>query len=78
MMYSKMRTKEVFMLQTDTARQMVNQLLKLPRYSLDSLAKDLGIQEQTLRKLQGAENVYLIPAKQLALIKLYCAKCNHP
>lgn len=65
------------MLQNQTAREMINQLLRLPAYSFGTLASDLGVHQQTLKKLYLCEHYQLLPAKQLRLIKLYCA-ANKP
>lgn len=60
------------MLQVQTAREMINKLMTRPQYNLSALASALGVHVKTLRKLQTMDDYQLMPAKQLALIKLYC------
>ena len=62
------------MVQTNTLRAMVGHLLQVPGYTLNTIAKQIGVHEETMRKLQSNERYQLVPSKQLALIKLYCAK----
>ena len=61
------------MLSLETLRAMVNQLTNLPGYSLNMLAKELGVHEKTLRKLQNDDDFHLVSGKQLALVKIYCS-----
>ena len=62
------------MLQTNTLRAMISRLLQVPGYTVAKIAKRIGVHEETIRKVQFEEAYQLIPAKQLALIKLYCAE----
>ena len=62
------------MLQPETLRSMLMNLLKTPGFSVNSVAKKIGVHEETLRKVQQDQEYQLVPAKQLALIKLYCSQ----
>lgn len=62
------------MVQSDTLRGMIGRLLERPGYSIGKIAKQIGVHEETLRKLRAQDSYQLLPAKQLALIKLYCAE----
>lgn len=63
----------ILSLHIHTMRAMVDKLLELPQYTLSTLASNLGVHRQTLCKLKTEDNYQLLPEKQLALIKLYCA-----
>ncbi len=62
------------MVQVNTLRGMIDQLLELPGYSVARIARQIGVHEETLRKLRAKDSYHLLPAKQLALIKLFCAE----
>ncbi|OGT29743.1 MAG: hypothetical protein A3E87_08835 [Gammaproteobacteria bacterium RIFCSPHIGHO2_12_FULL_35_23] len=62
------------MIKATTLRAMIGHLLQTSGYTLATIARQIGVHEGTMRKLQANEKYQLIPAKQLALIKLYCSK----
>jgi transposase-like protein len=62
------------MLKSSTLCSMIDRLLMLPEYSMARIAKQIGVHEETIKKIQDTNDYQLMPAKQLALIKLYCSE----
>lgn len=65
------------MLGINTAKAMVSKLLELPNFTIQRLSQELSLHRQTITRLLEDEDFRLLPEKQLALIKLYCAKYNN-
>ena len=64
------------MLKSDTLCDMIGHLLQLPGYTFSGIARQIGVHEETVRKVSLNNGYQLLPSKQLALIKLYCTECG--
>ena len=61
-------------MKSETVRAMLLKLLQMPGCTLKNIAKQIGVHEETIRKLRDDASYKMMPAKQLELIKLYCAR----